>query len=387
MAADAARKRHDLALRRRRFAALLALSVALGVLLGVAHGCWRRGPGGAGAGTKPLPPLPVKEVTLAAVGDVMFDRGVWNRVKELGVHRVMAQVRDQLRAADLTFANLECPLSTVEGHAQPGGSLSFCADPGTVQALADAGVDAVSLANNHSLDAGREGASDTIRTLEANHVAYAGAHPKGAASEEVTYLRVDDTTVAFLAYTDLPFEHGSMCRVDPDMQNVLAKVREARNQADVVVVSYHWGEEYQAEPTARQKALGHATIDAGADIILGHHPHVMSGLEQYGNGLIVYSMGNFVFDQRDDPDGRMTSAIFCLQVRPRQQIDLAIIPIRIPSPEYAPRPASRERGSQVLASLARMSEELGTRLRIEGQRARATLTLGAQPGTGAPVSG
>jgi poly-gamma-glutamate synthesis protein (capsule biosynthesis protein) len=178
-----------------------------------------------------------------------------------------------------------------------------------------------------------------------------------------------------------------MSKVGPDMQNVLAKVREARNKADVVVVSCHWGEEYQAEPTARQKALGHATIDAGADVVLGHHPHVMSGLEQYGNGLIVYSMGNFVFDQRDAPDGRMTSAIFRLEVRPRERIDLTIIPIRIPSPEYAPRPAGQEQASQVLVNLARRSEELGTGLRIEGQRARATFTLGAKAGTGATVSG
>ncbi len=382
MAPDIAPRGQLLASRRRRFVALLAASVVFGALLGATHGCLRGGPRRTGAGAKPPPPLPAKEVSIAAVGDIMLDRGVWNRIRELGIHHVMAGVRDQLRAADITFANLECPLSTVQGHARPGGDLSFCADPGTAQALLDAGIDVVSLANNHSLDAGREGAWDTLRTLEADQIAYAGAYPQGGDRDPIAYLRVNDTIVAFLAYTDLSFEHGSMSKVDPDMQNALAEVREARNKADVVVVSYHWGEEYQVEPTERQKTLGHATIDAGADIILGHHPHVMSGVEQYRRGLILYSMGNFVFDQRDDPDGRMTSAIFHLQVRPQQRIDLMIIPLRIPSPEYAPRLAGQEQRNRILANLARMSGELGTRLRVEGQRASATFILGGEAATG-----
>ena len=368
--------RRPATLRRGRFAALLGLAVALGGLIGVAHGCLRREPAGTGAGTRPLPPLPPKEVTIAAAGDVMLDRGVWNRIKEYGIHYIMAQVRDPLRAADLTFVNLECPLSTVQGHALPGGDMTFCAHPRTVQALLDAGVNVVSIANNHTLDAGREGADDTIRTLEANHIAYVGGGPKGSPPDAITTLQVDDTKVAFLAYTDLSFDCGSTCKVDPDMRNALAKVRQARNNADVVVVSYHWGEEYEATPTSRQRALGHATIDAGADVILGQHPHVLSGVEFYHRGLIVYSMGNFVFDQRDAPDGRMTSAIFGLRIVPGQRIDLTITPLRIPSPEYAPRPAGEDRSREILTRLARMSQELGTSLRIDGQKARAGFVLG-----------
>jgi poly-gamma-glutamate capsule biosynthesis protein CapA/YwtB (metallophosphatase superfamily) len=368
-------RRRLLALRRRRLLALLVLSVVAGAIIGIAQGCLGRGPVATGAGTRPVPPPPPKVVTLVAVGDVMLDRGVWNRIKENGVGHVMAQVRDPLRSGDLTFANLECPLSTVQGHAEPGGDLSFCADPSTVQALLDAGIDVVSLANNHAMDAGREGLEDTMRVLEDNHVAYAGARPGGMAPDEVTYLRVDDCTVAFLAYTDLTVEHGALCKVDEDMQNALARVREARNKADIVVVSYHWGEEYEPAPTPRQRALGHATIDAGADVILGHHAHVMSGVEQYSQGLILYSMGNFVFDQRDADDGRMTSAIFRLRLTPRDRIDLTVTPVRIATPEYAPRPATDERGSEILANLARLSQDLGTPLTVEGQRARASFAL------------
>ena len=321
---------------------------------------------------QPAPPPPPPRVHIAAGGDVMLDRGVWNRIKENGVHHVMQDVRDRLRAADLTFVNLECPLSTVQGHAQPGGSLEFCADPSTVQALEDAGVDVVAIANNHGLDAGSRGCEDTMATLAEHGVAYAGGRPEGFEPDEVTYLTANGAVVAFLAYTDLSFEHGSMCKVDADMQNALSRVREARNHADIVCVSYHWGEEYEKAPTARQVELGHATIDAGADIILGHHPHVMSGAEWYHDGLILYSMGNFVFDQRDADDGRMNSAIFNLYVTEGKGIDLVITPIRVLPAAYAPRTPTEERGTAVLEELASLSRDLGVELAVEGQKARAS---------------
>jgi poly-gamma-glutamate synthesis protein (capsule biosynthesis protein) len=362
------------AARRRRSAALVVLCSLFGLLLALTHGCWNRGTStdATAATTRPPPPPPPETIHIAAVGDVMLDRGVWRQIEANGVHHVMREVRDRLRSADLTFANLECPLSTVQGHARPGGDLIFCADPETVQVLLDGGVDVVAMANNHGLDAGTQGAEDTMQVLEDNCIAYAGGRPDEMEPDEITYLRVGNTILAFLAYTDLDVWHESMCKVDDDMQNALARVREAASNADLVCVSYHWGVEYQKQPTDRQVELAHATIDAGADIILGHHPHVMSGVEAYQDGVILYSMGNFVFDQRDRPDGRMNTAIFNLYVTPGERIDMAIVPLYIPRPEFAPRLASEERGSEILAELAELCAELGTDLQIEGQKAKAT---------------
>lgn len=365
------------AARRRRSAALAVLCASVGFLLALTHGCWDRGAtgGATGAATRPPPPAPPEKIHIAAVGDVMLDRGVWRQIQENGVHHVMREVRDRLRAADLTFANLECPLSTAQGHARPGGDLVFCADPDTVQALLDGGVDVVAIANNHSFDAGNQGLGDTMQVLEDNCIAYAGGRPDGMDPEEITYLRVGDTLVAFVAYTDLDVWHESMCKVDDDMENALARVREAADNADLVCVSYHWGVEYQKEPTERQMELAHATIDAGADIILGHHPHVMSGVEAYRDGVILYSMGNFVFDQREMPDGRMNTAIFNLYVTPGERIDMAVVPLYIPRPEFAPRLASDERGTEILTELAELSADLGTDVRVEGQKAKAKFAL------------
>jgi len=243
-----------------------------------------------------------------------------------------------------------------------------------VEALEEAGVDVVAIANNHGLDAGGRGCRDTMATLTDHDIAYAGGRPEGFEPDDITYLTVGDAVVAFLAYTDLDFEHGSMCKVDPDMGNALAKVQEARSHADVVCVSYHWGVEYEKRPTERQVELAHATIDAGADVILGHHPHVMSGVEWYHDGLIVYSMGNFVFDQRDADDGRMTSAIFGLDIQVGRGIDLTVTPIRISPQEYAPRTPTEERGQAILRELASLSKDLGVELTIDGQKAHASFT-------------
>jgi poly-gamma-glutamate capsule biosynthesis protein CapA/YwtB (metallophosphatase superfamily) len=377
-------RRRRLAQRRAllgRVILLLAGSLAAGLMVAGIQSCRGSRAGIAGFQPLPIPPPPPKRVHLTAAGDVMLDRGVWNRIKTNGMSHVMRDVRDRLRAGDITFVNLECPLSTVQGHARPLGSLEFCADPGTVQVLEDAGVDVVAIANNHSLDAGEQGCEDTMATLAEHDIAYAGGRPPGVAPDEITYLQAGDVVVAFLAYTDLDFAHGSMCKVDEDMHNALSRVKEARNHADVVCVSYHWGVEYQKEPTERQVELGRATIDAGADIILGHHPHVMGGVEWYHNGLILYSMGNFVFDQRDDSDGRMTSAIFDLSVTVGRGTDLVITPIRISPQEYAPRTPTAERAGAILAELARLSEERDTPLVIEGEQARASFvrSSAAQP--------
>lgn len=305
----------------------------------------------------------------------MLDRGVWRQIEQNGAHHVMGEVRDRLRAADLTFVNLECPLSAIQAHARPGGDLVFCADPDTVQVLLDAGVDVVTLANNHALDAGTRGAEDTMQVLEQNCIAYTGGRPEPMDPEEITYLRLGSTRIAFVAYTDLDVWHESMCKVDDDMANALAHVREAADNADLVIASYHWGVEYEKQPTNRQRELAHATIEAGADIILGHHPHVMSGIEAYRDGVILYSMGNFVFDQREAPDGRMNTAIFNLYVTPGERIDVVIVPLYIPRPDFAPRLVSEERGTEILAELAELSADLGTDLAIEGQKAKAKLAL------------
>jgi poly-gamma-glutamate synthesis protein (capsule biosynthesis protein) len=184
----------------------------------------------------------------------------------------------------LALANLESPL-TAAPQVRAGHDLR--APPASVAALRAAGFDAVSLANNHALDAGPAGLRETARTLHA-----AGIVPwtdEAAAGKESAGVRAQA-----LAYEGLAFNDS----VAPlDVRAAASAVAAAARRTDLVIVSIHWGGEYQAAPSARQRAVAQALAEAGADVIAGHGPHVLQPVEWLGGTLVVYSLGNFLFDQ------------------------------------------------------------------------------------------
>lgn len=308
-----------------------------------------------------------RQFTMVAVGDVMTDRNVGKAIRANGVRSILARVADLTSSADVSFANLECPLST-EGPHDPA-NCCFRARPETVQVLLHGGFDIVSLANNHSLNAGRAGVLQTLQTLDRNRIAYCGARYDRDKGGEPTFLNVGDPPVklGFLAATDLSFEHGSYNKVAPDRSNLVAQIKSARPQCDVLFVSLHWGDEYQSMPNQRQRNTAHILMDAGADVILGHHPHTLQGAEVYRGKLILYSMGNFVFDQREGE--RMESAIFHLKWIEGWGWQVFAKPIWIPRSRMGPIYPSASRRDKILARLQRISEPLGTRWLTQGGKA------------------
>ena len=315
-------------------------------------------------------PARPRKLTLAAVGDVMLDRTVWKRIQANGARSILARAPSTLRRADLAFGNLECPLGNAR-HAV-SGEMSFCADPSTVAVLKDGGFDLVSLANNHTLDRGPSILQGTLAVLEAAGIRYAGADRDRAQATRLRRLGAGGLTVGFLAYTDLSFEHGSWAKVGPDDRRALEEVRAARNKCDLLVVSYHWGNEYQPMPTSRQRALGRGTINAGADLVLGHHPHVLGPIEAYGGGLILYSMGNFVFDQRDTPDHEMDTAIFQIRYSEGEPLSATVIPLHISRQRCGPEPIGRPQARVILKRIGAFSARLGTPLSIQGMHGLVT---------------
>lgn len=244
--------------------------------------------------TKPEP-----SVTFVAVGDVMLDRGIGRRIEQYGIEWPFKQVRDALRSADLAFCNLECPLSA--RGIKVTKPICFKADPANVECLTDAGFDIVSLANNHSMDCSRPGLIETMHYLDKSEIAYTGAGGTPSEAALPVIVTVKGIRIAFLARNAwLP--EGAWFRPDApnssylDSETIESEVRDAANQADVVIVSLHWGIEYRTHPQSAQVELAHKVIDAGADLILGHHPHVLQPLEEYHGGVIAYSLGNFLFD-------------------------------------------------------------------------------------------
>jgi poly-gamma-glutamate synthesis protein (capsule biosynthesis protein) len=243
---------------------------------------------------------PPPALRIVAVGDIMLDASARPIMDERGYDYAFAQMRPMFDGAHLTFGNLEGPL-TERGTAEPDKTYLFRSPPQALsRALADAGFKVVSLANNHSLDYGAEGLEDTMAALEAAGIAYAGAGRDLAQARRPAILEVAGRRVAFLAYS-LTLPETFYAQDDKagtafgKEEQVREDVTRARSEADIVLVSFHWGQEGTTSLREYQVELGHAAIESGAAAVIGHHPHVVQSVERYRDGVILYSLGNFAF--------------------------------------------------------------------------------------------
>ena len=255
-------------------------------------------------------PVPPSRLTLVAVGDIMLARSIGARVLEFGPSVVFDdEIASLLRSADLTVGNLESAVSE-RGEAQPK-QYTFQAPPDALEALSLAGFDAVSMANNHSLDFGVEALLDAVRLLPDWGIEAVGASADGAKASAPRLLVRNGLRIAFVGLVDVAAEGAGFSRETweatadrpgvawADTDSVSRSVRSAAAGADLVVAMLHFGIEYDTTPSPSQRELAHAAIDAGAALVIGSHPHVLQPVEEYGGGLIAYSLGNFVFDGFD----------------------------------------------------------------------------------------
>ncbi len=220
-------------------------------------------------------------IILIAVGDVMLGRSVNTKMRSLNdFNYPFLKTADFLKAADLTFINLESPFYNDCPTTNTG--MIFCADPRAVEGLVFAGIVITNLANNHIRNYGQEGLSLTESLLQENSITPLGPNPNLVIEE------IKGTKFGFLGF-DLTSSYQE--------EKIIKTVQGNSLSVDVLIVSFHWGAEYAQEPSSRQIELAHQVIEAGADLILGHHPHVIQKTEDYHQGKIIYSLGNFVFDQ------------------------------------------------------------------------------------------
>ena len=204
-----------------------------------------------------------------------------------------------LSAADIAFVNLESPFSDRGSYRETG--LIFHAAPETIAGLQLAGVSIASTANNHSRDCGPHGVEFTVSWLRSHGIAPLGTSESEAVTHRGVVLVRKGIRFGFLGYT-YDQQNGNWRDIDSrialaDLDALCSDVAALRRRADVVIVSMHHGIEYMPKPSKAQIAFAHAAIDAGASLVIGHHPHVVQPAERYRNGLIFYSLGNFVFDQ------------------------------------------------------------------------------------------
>ncbi len=237
-----------------------------------------------------------KPVRIVFVGDIMLDR-IPGKFIAAGKDPFSA-FASVLDSADIRVGNLECVMAP--GGKQVDKHFVFNADPKAVSVLTKH-FDAVSLANNHTGDFGHEALVSTLELLKKNHLNYFGAGRDLKEAHTPWIVEKNGIKIAILGYNEFrprSFEAGPHTPgvAWSDDASVIADIQEVRPKVDLVLTFMHWGEEYYTHPNDRQRALARKMIDSGADIVIGGHPHVTEGAETYRGKLIVYSLGNFVFD-------------------------------------------------------------------------------------------
>jgi len=243
----------------------------------------------------------VPTVSLLAVGDVNLGRSAGQEILKGDTLYPFREVSETFAVYDLVFANLECTLSDQKGETQhPKNNLIFTGPPGGAESLREAGVHVVSTANNHALDYGVRAHAETINNLRRAGVAFTGTALDSARLYEPAIIDRRGIRFAFFACTDVMNITDRMWLryvAHADSAKLLPRVRAYRDSVDFIVVSYHGGVEYAERPSAQSLAFTRSVIGAGADLVLGHHPHITYGIEKIGKRYVVLSLGNFVFSQ------------------------------------------------------------------------------------------
>ena len=243
---------------------------------------------------------------LSFTGDILLAASVEKLMLKNGYEYPYAKVRNFLQLSDVTAANLETPV-TLRGTPAPDKQYVYKSSPDALPALVDSGIDVVNLANNHTLDQGEEGLLDTIDYLNKAKMPNMGAGKDDTEAFKPVIKEANGIRIAYLGLTRVvPVGSWKAGKNHPglaesyDPTRAVAAIKKAKEEADVVVVMVHWGTELADKPNADQTRLGHAYIDAGADLVVGSHPHVLQGFEAYKGKWIAYSLGNFIFSGMPD---------------------------------------------------------------------------------------
>lgn len=267
-------------------------------------------------------------VTMVFTGDVYIGNYVSTVYNASGIEGVVSDaLLAQFTEADLAMVNQEFPFS-LRGEPMEDKQYTFRVDPEEVSLLTDLDVDIVSLANNHALDYGVDALLDSMDTLDAAGITYVGVGSNLSEAKTTRYMERNGKMIAILSASRvIPVSEWGATATKPGMFTtydptaLIEEIKIAREQVDVVVVYLHWGLEKKEYPENYQRVMGKQFIDAGADVVIGSHPHVLQGFEYYNGKLIVYSLGNFIFSQTID-----STALLSVHVDEMNQLTYQIIP-------------------------------------------------------------
>lgn len=295
-------------------------------------------------------------ITLSFAGDVLLDSGVGKDIEAHGVSYPFERVASLLAKADLTAVNLETPVSTRGAPFQK--QFTFRSRPETLQGVADAGIDVVSLANNHTLDYGEEALLDTMDHLQSYRIGYTGAGKNEEEAFTAYYKTIKGKKIAILGLSRvLPDASwfakknraGIAQAYDEDL--MMRYVKKAVQSFDYTIVMIHWNKELADYPEEYAKTMARQFIDAGVAAVIGSHSHSLMGIEYYKGSPIYYSLGNFVFTKSSVPKGNETMIAHLLL--DNGNVSSSVTPLKIVA--HQPVPMDDAYNEQLLKKLNRLS--------------------------------
>ncbi|MBP7176416.1 MAG: AmmeMemoRadiSam system protein B [Thermoclostridium sp.] len=322
------------------------------------------------------PMTAARRVNIIAAGDIMLGRGVASSLKARGASFLypFLEVKSILQEGEFIFANLENPLTDRKESLDAQSKIILKAQPEAVSGLAFAGFNIVSVANNHMMDYYEDGLTDTMKILETNQILHAGAGESLQQAREPAIAEKNGVKMGVLAYTEMAemvhrgnpsikFAAGiNQAGVAPlQLKRIEEDIRALRDEVDILAVSLHWGVEDSCEVTPEQVEMAHQICDFGADMILGHHPHRFQGIEIYNGKPIIYSLGNFIFDQVPE---NQESFLLQLSWEGSSFIELKAIPVRTVD-HCQIIPQKNKAAQEMLQHQIQLSADLGTSCTLE----------------------
>lgn len=292
-------------------------------------------------------------IKIYAVGDIMlgeqslcYNFGVKSVIKNKGIDYLFKDVKDIFKNGDIVFGNLEAPISNYTDKNHYGTANFFLVDPNIIEVLKNANFNVLSIANNHITDHGDEAFWSTVNLLKKNNITPAGI------INNIEILEIKGLRIAILAYSYIDdFVLSYLYNKVDSEKKIMEDIKNLRNICDKVIVSIHWGCEYIPFPSLEQIKIGRKLIDCGADVILGHHSHVIQGYELYKEKPIIYGLGNFIFDDVYIKSTRK-GIIVKIDIDTNRPIKVEAIPIICDTKEYYPRVADKNNKDEILGDIS-----------------------------------
>ncbi len=287
----------------------------------------------------------MSKVRLLAVGDISL--------QTRNNKHPFENAKNILKGKDILFGNLETVLSNRGKVAEK--AVVLYTSPDKVVWLKDAGFDILSIANNHIMDLGVEGFNETLDVLNQNNLNFIGCS-NHKFNQSYAVIEVNNTTIGFLGYYEGGFntpQNGVLVN-GMNEDDIIKDIRNLKSQCDAIIISLHWGIENVFYPSPKQIDFAHKLIDSGATIIMGHHPHVIQGIEKYKEGLIAYSLGNFQFDPSISYSPNNQSFILSIELTKEGLEDYDIIPVKIDDDlvPYVPAEEEQEEIRQFVSEIS-----------------------------------